>query len=339
MSLLYLPHEAQQQLELATRPDPEAVARLEKRMREHFAMPYAVGVGDLHHAVLALGMAMELGPGDEVLVSPIEARGMAALSLCGATLVPGVLRAADLTIDASWMKEVLSERTRLILSPHTGGIEPDHGLVERAAADLGSPVLAALTGLGTRGADGALPACHAEVVVVDLGPDRAITAGQGAVLLMSSEDIYGRVLRVVAPEARQWEERLHNITAVNLACPMPAAAALLLESTWDYQWHRLEDKKRRYRLALERHSSIFRTGPFTAPDACSFENTLLCMENGASTSLERRHLRYLFSSAGRYRPFLDWRIPPLVSELLSILAKRYQHYRLEDVLLKQWPIY
>ena len=72
MPIHYLPHEAQLQLELAARQDPNAVARLEKRLCTHFNRTFAVAVGDLHYAIHGLGMAMELGPGDEVVVSPIE---------------------------------------------------------------------------------------------------------------------------------------------------------------------------------------------------------------------------------------------------------------------------
>lgn len=319
--------------------DPGSVARMEKLLCTHYDRSFAVSVGDMHNAMLALGMAMELGHNDEVIVSPIEERGLVPLSLFGVTLVPAALRYSDLLISDEHLAASLSHRSRMVLVPHTAGLEPDYEALQRATANHGGPVMVALAGLGTTAHDGHPSAAQAEVLVVDLGPQRAITACQGAMILLENYDLFGRLLRAVAPEARQRAEGLPHPNAVNLNCPLPTAAAQFLERTWEEQWDQLTDRITQICASLRGHAGSFHTAPFATPGRCSFEDPLLCLADGATTSLERQRLQYFCGLPGRFRPKLSWRVPDDVNELLGSLAGEHQHYRLEDILRKHWPCY
>lgn len=339
MPVHYLPHEAELALQLTLDPDRMATARVEKRIRLHYGFCHAVAVGDLHHAFLALGMAMEIGPGDEVVVSPLESRGLAALSLLGATMVPAMLNSPTLLVDDVHLAGSLAHHTRLVVVPHTGGLQPDFNVLCSAAAGHGAPMMVSLTGLIARSREGIPPSHCADVVIVDLGPDRAITAGQGAVLLTSNSDLHDRILRVVAPAWHQWANGLSHVNTANLECPLPPSAALLLERTWDHQFHRLADKQRRLRAALHRHRHTFLTWPFEEPGVCTFEHTLLNLQPGTTTPLKREHLHFFYRSQQRFRPYVQWRVPPEIGDLLNALSGLYAYYRLEDVVEKQWPCY
>ena len=80
----YLTYPYQHLLELTGGPQVKGAAvRLEERIASHYGMRHALLVGDLHHALLAVALACDVR-GYEVVVSPLEPRGVAALTLAGA---------------------------------------------------------------------------------------------------------------------------------------------------------------------------------------------------------------------------------------------------------------
>jgi dTDP-4-amino-4,6-dideoxygalactose transaminase len=101
-------------------------AELEQRMAAYLEARHVLAVSSgtaaMHLALLALGV----GPGDEVITSPITWPATAnVIEHCGAVPVFCDVRDADLTIDAGLVPALVNERTKAILPVHLAGQPAD----------------------------------------------------------------------------------------------------------------------------------------------------------------------------------------------------------------------
>jgi dTDP-4-amino-4,6-dideoxygalactose transaminase len=122
-------------------------ALLEERLAGYLEAEHVLAVSSgtaaMHLALLALGV----GPGDEVITSPITWPATAnVIEHCGAIPVFCDVREGDLDLDASLLPPLLTDRTKAILPVHVAGqpcdLDPIHALglpvVEDAAHALES---------------------------------------------------------------------------------------------------------------------------------------------------------------------------------------------------------
>jgi dTDP-4-amino-4,6-dideoxygalactose transaminase len=122
-------------------------AELEERLAEYLEAKHVLalssGTAALHLSLVALGV----GPGDEVITSPITWPATANVIVhCGATPVFVDVRGSDLNIDPDRVAEAVTEKTKAILPVHLAGqpcdLEPlwalEIPLVEDAAHALES---------------------------------------------------------------------------------------------------------------------------------------------------------------------------------------------------------
>jgi dTDP-4-amino-4,6-dideoxygalactose transaminase len=97
-------------------------AELERRMSEYLEAEHVLalssGTAALHLALVALGV----GPGDEVITTPITWPATANVVVhAGATPLFADVREADLNIDPARVAELVSERTKAIIPVHLAG--------------------------------------------------------------------------------------------------------------------------------------------------------------------------------------------------------------------------
>jgi dTDP-4-amino-4,6-dideoxygalactose transaminase len=97
-------------------------AELERRMAEYLEVEHvlavASGTAAMHLALLAVGV----GPGDEVITSPITWPATAnVIEHCGATPIFCDVRVSDLNLDPELVPALVTERTRAILPVHFAG--------------------------------------------------------------------------------------------------------------------------------------------------------------------------------------------------------------------------
>ncbi|HMQ77456.1 MAG TPA: DegT/DnrJ/EryC1/StrS family aminotransferase [Flavobacteriales bacterium] len=333
MSVLYLPHEAQQLLELsATAPDRSTAERLEARLAAHYGKRHALLVGDVQQAVLAVALAAGVR-GYEVVVSPLEARGVAVLSLAGATLVPGILRSTDLTMDHHWLDDVCNARTRMLLASHTHGNATDHEALHDHCTRYGL-LHVELGPLGAYDALGRAAGACAHVMVVDLSPRQGITAGQGAAIVTSDGRLHDRLVQLCGSEARQWQH-LGDRSPANLHAAMHPMAIHLLDATWDMQWHRMAARQHHYARLVRSLDARFVTKPFRYARASTYDGVRLCARTGMAPELPTKSLRFIFRETGLGGLEVKWRIPRLVGTLLDAL-NQYRFAALTSF-EKAWP--
>ncbi len=122
-------------------------AELEQRLAAYLEVPHVLAVSSGTIAMQLALVAVGVGPGDEVITTPITWPATAnVIEHAGATPVFCDVREDDLNLDASLLPALIGERTKAILPVHLAGQPCDldaiheHGLpvVEDAAHALGS---------------------------------------------------------------------------------------------------------------------------------------------------------------------------------------------------------
>jgi dTDP-4-amino-4,6-dideoxygalactose transaminase len=162
------------------------VAELEARMAEYLGAKHVLAVSSgtaaLHLSLLALGV----GPGDEVVTSPITWPATAnVIEHCGAIPVFCDVRDDDLTIDPARVPEVLTERTHTLLPVHLAGqpadLEPLHAIGLPVVEDAAHAVESRYRGKKV----GAL----SDATCFSLYATKNLAAGEGGLVATNRDDV------------------------------------------------------------------------------------------------------------------------------------------------------
>jgi dTDP-4-amino-4,6-dideoxygalactose transaminase len=103
---------------------------------------HAVGVGSGTDAIALILRALEIGPGDEVITTPLSAAYTAlAVMMTGARPVFADIDPLRLTIDPGAVSAMITARTRAILPVHLYGQAADMEALARAASHHGLPII------------------------------------------------------------------------------------------------------------------------------------------------------------------------------------------------------
>jgi len=164
----------------------EAVDRLERKVAEAVGAEHAVAVASTGAAVLLSLRLDGIGPGDEVVVSPLADPGIrAAVELAGASLVFADVCPATLNLDPNAVDAVLTGRTRAILVSCFAGLPADPGPLREIAGERGIAIV--------RDATEALSARAAGAPLGADGGLSILSVGEGAVLTTGSAEEAGRL--------------------------------------------------------------------------------------------------------------------------------------------------
>ena len=113
---------------------PEVEA-FESEFARAMGAAHAVGVGTGTDAIMLICRALDIGPGDEVITSPLSAAYSAlAVMMAGARPVFADVDPARLTIDPGQVTRAIGPRTRAILPVHLYGQPADMIALQRIAA-------------------------------------------------------------------------------------------------------------------------------------------------------------------------------------------------------------
>ncbi len=177
------------------------VEELEYKLQEYTGAKYAVLCTNCTSALHLACMAAEVGPGDEVITTPITFMASANCALyCGATPVFADIDINTYNIDPKSIREKITDKTKAIVAvDYTGQCcnfdeirkicdEYKLVLIEDAAHSIGS----AYNGKLLNGKVGSF----ADITCFSFHPVKTITCGEGGAVLTNNDD-YARKLKML----------------------------------------------------------------------------------------------------------------------------------------------
>ncbi len=161
-------------------------AELERRMAEYLeadhVLALASGTAALHLSLVALG----IGPGDEVITTPITWPATANVIVhTGATPVFVDVREADLNIDPEQAAKAVTERTRALLPVDLAGQPCDYDPL----LELGVPVIEDAAHATESRYRGRKVGSIADVTCFSLYATKNVAAGEGGLIATSRDDV------------------------------------------------------------------------------------------------------------------------------------------------------
>lgn len=171
------------------------VAKMEQKLCEYTGAKYAVAVSNgtaaLHCACIAAG----IGPGDEVITTPITFAASANCVLyCGATPVFADINPQTYNIDPESIQKKITGRTKAVIAvDFTGQVVEIEAirqicdkwnliLIEDAAHSIGSAY------------NGRAVGTLADMTTFSFHPVKTVTAGEGGAILTDNEELYKKLM-------------------------------------------------------------------------------------------------------------------------------------------------
>jgi len=227
----------------------EYVERVERLLAEYLGLPHCLCVtsctGALHMSLLALG----IGPGDEVITTPMTFIATAtSIMETGATPVFVDVESASGNLDTAKVEAAITPRTKAIMPVHLFGLMCDMRSLREIADRHGLAIVedAAHCVEGIR--DGARPGVLGETACFSFYATKNLTCGEGGALVVRDDAIFEklRLLRVhgmtkiAADRAREgyshwdmqlmgWKYNMSNIEAALLLPQFKRLDAKLIE--------------------------------------------------------------------------------------------------------------
>ena len=163
-----------------------SAAKLEERMREFLeaehVLALASGTAALHLSLVALGV----GPGDEVITSPITWPATANVIVhTGATPIFVDVREGDLNIDPARAAEAVTERTKVVLPVDLAGQPADLDPL----LELGLPVVEDAAHAAESFYRGRKVGTIADATCFSLYATKNIAAGEGGLISTNRDDV------------------------------------------------------------------------------------------------------------------------------------------------------
>lgn len=171
------------------------IAELEKRVAAYLGRNYAVGVNSGTDALL-LGMkALGIGPGDEVITTPLSwIATVNAIALTGATPVFADIR-ADLNIDPATVEPLITPKTKAILPVHyTGKIAPMSELLPLAQRHRLLLIEDAAQAFGAS-LNGQLAGSFGDMACFSMNPMKVFSAcGEAGMVVTDRKEVYEKLI-------------------------------------------------------------------------------------------------------------------------------------------------
>jgi dTDP-4-amino-4,6-dideoxygalactose transaminase len=164
------------------------VKRFEEAFRAYVGTPYAVALSSAtagEHLVL---LALKIGPGDEVITTPMTfASTVSMIVLAGATPVLVDIEPGTLNIDATRIREKITERTRAIIPVHFAGQACDMDPIFALAREFNLTVIEDAAHAAGTEYKGRRIGSFDSVSIFSFHPNKNLTTGEGGMVCTPDE--------------------------------------------------------------------------------------------------------------------------------------------------------
>ncbi len=189
-----------------------------------YALALSSCTAALHTALMALG----IGPGDEVIVSPYTwGQSVAPVLFTGATAVFADIDPNTLTLDPASVEDRISSRTRAIIPVHIFGNPADMDSLSLIAQRHGIAIISDAAQAFGALSKGRKMGSLGDAACFSLGPGKAVFGGEGGVLVTNDRALYERAVAMSQHPLRAFRE----VTFSDFAC--------MDELSWNYRIHPL----------------------------------------------------------------------------------------------------
>lgn len=171
------------------------VSEMERVLTEYTGANYAVAVSNGTAALHCACMAAGIGPGDEVITTPITFAASANCVLyCGARPVFADIDSETYNIDPESIRKCITDRTKAIIAVDFTGQAVKQKEI-RAICDAYGLVFIedAAHAVGTR-YDGKQVGSIADMTCFSFHPVKTVTGGEGGAVLTNREDFYKKIV-------------------------------------------------------------------------------------------------------------------------------------------------
>ena len=171
------------------------IAEFEQTVSDYVGAKYAVAISNGTSALHAACFAAGIGPGDEVITTPLTFAASANCVLyCGGTPVFADVDPKTYNIDPEDIRRKITDRTKAIIAVHLAGqpcdmdaihsIAREHGLIviEDGAHALGSVYKGKKVG------------SMSDMTTFSFHPVKPITTGEGGMIVTDNEDFYKKMV-------------------------------------------------------------------------------------------------------------------------------------------------
>ncbi len=171
------------------------IAEFEQTVADYVGAKYAVAISNGTSALHAACFAAGIGPGDEVITTPLTFAASANCVLyCGGTPVFADVDTKTYNIDPDDIRRKITDRTKAIIAVHLAGqpcdmdaihsIAREHGLIviEDGAHALGSVYKGKKVG------------SLSDMTTFSFHPVKPITTGEGGMIVTDNEDFYKKMV-------------------------------------------------------------------------------------------------------------------------------------------------
>lgn len=284
----------------------ERTERFEREFAESIGVAHAVALSSCTAALHLALLAVDVGPGDEVIVPSMTFAATAnAVRYTGATPVfADVVSERDLGMDPDHVAELIGERTRAVIPVHYAGYSTQIERLAELCAERGVALIedAAHAPSAAERPGGPRLGSYGVAGCFSFFPNKVLGVGEGGALTTESEEIAARIIRL----------RSQGMTAVSIDRHRGAAIGYdVVERGFNYRFddpraalllsrfHRLEDELVERRAAVARYRELLADAPGISIPYADFDldcSSCYLMGVIAADSATRRALRERLAS-------------------------------------------
>ena len=171
------------------------IAEFEQTVADYVGAKYAVAISNGTSALHAACFAAGIGPGDEVITTPLTFAASANCVLyCGGTPVFADVDPKTYNIDSEDIRRKITDRTKAIIAVHLAGQPCDMDAIHSIAREYGLIVIE--DGAHALGSvyKGKKVGSMSDMTTFSFHPVKPITTGEGGMIVTDNEDFYKKMV-------------------------------------------------------------------------------------------------------------------------------------------------
>ena len=173
---------------------PSKVAELEKKFTETFGSKYALAVNSCTSALISSLVAVEAGPGSEVIV-PGYTFFASCAAIIAAKAVPVICEVDDtLTLDPVDLEKKINENTKAVIAVHMRGVPCDLNRITEICKRRGVKLIEDVAQSCGGSYKGKKLGTFGDIGCFSFQYHKIITAGEGGMCLTDNERLYDRLM-------------------------------------------------------------------------------------------------------------------------------------------------